>query len=714
MKRLSDGFAVVPAVPRLTLLATALIGAQLIGSAAIANDVVLDPVVVSASRVEQRISETAASVNVINSAQIHDGLPQINLSEPLARVPGLAALNRQNYAQDLLISSRGFGSNSAFGVRGIQIFVDGIPGTVADGQGQVSHIDLPSAERIEVLRGPFSALYGNASGGVISVFTKDGGPGNEISAYGSGGSFNTYKYGAEAAGEQGGIHYVLGAGKMTTDGYRDHSKASRDNVNAKLKTNLGDDTSLMIVANHVKLDAEDPLGLTATQIAENRRQAGSYAVAYDTRKSVEQAQGGASLAHFINADNSVTLSAYYGQRSTKQYLSGSDATGATAQTNGVIDLSRNFYGADLKWVHTGKIGALPGQLVVGMTSNQNDDHRMTFNNVAGVQQPAISTNQNFSMMARNFDQYVQGELNVTDRLKLSSGLRNSSTTLEANSNNTLPSLGSKRHAAVTGMMSAQYQLQPRTSAYLSWGTSFDTPTLNQILYSSSFVQGSTTTNNGNIGLAPARTQQLELGVKAELASQTRLHAAVFDAETNNDIVVGISKNGRTSYTNAPKTRRIGFELSATQILPWQLQANLAYTALRATVVDGYDLTVGNAVTPIASGSRLPGAPTQMLYGELMWQRPDRMFEAAVEMRAAANMMAKDDNTASAAGYGVAAVRVVARKQIGHWSLSAFARIDNLFDRDYVGSVIVNQSNARFYESAPGRNWAAGAKAVYRF
>ena len=98
----------------------------------------------------------------------------VNLSETLVRIPGVVANNRQNYAQDLQISSRGFGARATFGVRGVQLYQDDIPQTMPDGQGQTGSFMLFSTRRIEVLRGPFSALYGNAAGGVISVFSENG------------------------------------------------------------------------------------------------------------------------------------------------------------------------------------------------------------------------------------------------------------------------------------------------------------------------------------------------------------------------------------------------------------------------------------------------------------------------------------------------------------------------------------------------------------
>ena len=265
----------------------------------------LEQVVVSASRSKQRIMDTAASIDVVNSMQIHDGQPEQNLSEPLARAPGIFALNRQNYAQDLLISSRGFGANSTFGSRGIKIFVDGIPGTAADGQGQISHIDLASADHIEVMRGPFSVLYGNSAGGVINVFTENGKPGREVTPYFSAGSYGQRKDGLKFDGEQNGVNYVLDAGTLHTDGSRDHSSADRQNENAKLGFKVGADTTVTLVANNVNLKASDPLGLTAAQLQSDARGAGTGALTYDTRKSVDQTQGGMTLTQRFSASDTV-------------------------------------------------------------------------------------------------------------------------------------------------------------------------------------------------------------------------------------------------------------------------------------------------------------------------------------------------------------------------------------------------------------------------
>src|SRR6478672_2223285 len=159
--------------------------------------VVIDPITVTATRRAERAFDVPASVDTIDGATIHNGLPQVNLSETLVRIAGVFAANRQNYAQDLQISSRGFGARAAFGVRGVRLYQDGIPVTMPDGQGQTGSFSLLSAQRIEILRGPFSALYGNASGGVISVFSEDPPAAPHATMTGVGGSYGSGTFGVK-------------------------------------------------------------------------------------------------------------------------------------------------------------------------------------------------------------------------------------------------------------------------------------------------------------------------------------------------------------------------------------------------------------------------------------------------------------------------------------------------------------------------------------
>ena len=666
----------------------------------------LDEIVVSASGYEQKILDTAASINVVNQNQIQNGQAMDNLSEPLNRVPGIFALNRQNYAQDLQISSRGFGANSTFGTRGIKIFVDNIPGTVADGQGQISHIDLPSTERIEAMRGPYSVLYGNSSGGVISIFTQDGGPNNEVEPYFELGSYSQRKAGVKASGIYRNTNYLLDVGDFHTNGYRVHSVADRFNANSKLKFKMGGDTAITFIANNVNLTAQDPLGLTSTQLAANPKQAGIGAISQDTRKSVLQSQTGATMDTRVDQANQLLFTPYYGQRHVTQFLA--------AQSNGVIDLKRNFYGMDGKWIHKSQMLEMPLTVVGGVDMNENDDHRLTYQNNGGFQG---ALGQNYRMSAKNFDQYAHLDWRLLERLSLNMGARNSTTTLSSISNSPAlnnTSSGSNTYQALTSMMSLQYYLTELSNVYVSYGSSFDTPTLNQVTYNSNF-------SSSNFGLSAATTKQLEVGFKSKVSKSAQVNLALFNANTTNDLVVGASSFGRTAFTNAPKTNRQGIEVGSQFKLPNDFEMNLAYTWLNATVKEAYSYTyqatgIPTTTNVVLSGNRIPGVPNQGLFSELLWVKPNKSMEAALEARVNGSMAVNDINSLSMAnGYAVMNIRGVLRQELsGGLSSSQFFRINNVLDRSYVGSVIVNQASSQFYESAPGRNWIIGGNVSYQF
>lgn len=678
----------------------------------------LDEIVVSASGYEQKILDTAASINLVTLNQIQNGQARDNLSEPLNRVPGIFALNRQNYAQDLQISSRGFGANSTFGTRGIRLIVDNIPGTVADGQGQISHIDLPSTDRIEVMRGPFSVLYGNSSGGVIRVFTQDGGPKIELQPYFEVGSYGQRRAGLKASGKSQEFGYVIDAGQFHTNGYRQQSAADRRNANAKFSFMGGPDTKVTLIANNVSLKAQDPLGLKTDQLVSNPKQAGTNATFFNSRKSVDQTQGGASIDFRINTSNNLLFTPYVGQRHVTQYLSNSSTSNVV---NGVIDLVRTFYGMDSKWVHQNKFFDIPVTMVTGIDMNENDDRRRSYNNSAGLLVLNTTTPQDYKMSAKNFDQYLQADFRFSERLAFNAGLRNSQTNLSSTTNNNIAYFaGSNSYQAMTHMASLQYYLTEMSNVYVSYGSSFDTPTLNQVFYNAAGTSSCTSVCS-NFGLLAAKTKQVEIGLKSKVSPAIQTNIAVFNANTSDDIVIGTANQGKTAFTNAPKTNRQGLEGSVQLKLPYYLKANLAYTWLSAKVKESYiycssSNCTGADLNTIYSGNRIPGVPNQGLFSELLWVKPNKSVEAAVEARVNGPMAVNDLNTQyMAPGYAVMNIRGVLRQEIaGGWSFSQFFRINNIFDRSYVGSVIVNQKDAQFYEPAPTRNWMIGGKASYQF
>ncbi|CAA9432632.1 MAG: TonB-dependent receptor [uncultured Ramlibacter sp.] len=656
--------------------------------------------------VEQSAFDTPASVDVIEGTTLRNGQLQVNLSETLSRVPGLVAQNRQNYAQDLQISSRGFGARSTFGVRGIRLYVDGIPASGPDGQGQVSHFDLASAARLEVLRGPFSALYGNSSGGVISLFTEDGGPDTVATLSTAWGSDGVQRHNARLAGETGALQYHLSATRFRTDGWREHSAAERTTFNGKLKFRLGDDTRLTLVGNSVDMpDVQDPLGLSRAEFEADPRQATPAALLFNTRKSVRQEQLGLVLEHRLDASDSVQVTAYGGERSTVQFQSIPVAVQAPpTQPGGVIDLDRRYHGLDARWVHKARWFGTPATVTVGAALEEVREDRRGYENFVGSTlgvQGALRRDE--SNRARSFDQYLQAEWALSERWSASAGVRHSTVGMRSRDRFVGPGngddSGSVRFEAITPALGLVFHLNESVNLYAAAGRGFETPTLNEISYRPGGVPGL------NFGLQEATSRQVEAGVKAKLGERWRMQAALFQARTTDEIVVLSNIAGRSVFQNAGATRREGVELSASGRWGQGWSAQLAATVLDARYQPG---------SAVPAGNRLPGVPRTSLFAELAWEHRPWGLQAALEWRRVGRVFVDDANSDAAPAAATANLRVSFNQEMGRWSLSEFIRVDNVTDKAYAGSVIVNEGNRRFFEPAPDRTWLVGVTGSYRF
>ena len=680
----------------------------------------LSPVVISVTRgVEQRAFDTPASVDVIDAATIRNAGPQVNLSEALARVPGVVALNRQNYAQDIQISSRGFGARSTFGVRGLRLYVDGIPATGPDGQGQVSHFDLASASRIEVLRGPFSALYGNSSGGVISMFTADGGPETVADIATAFGSDGVRRTGLKLSGQQGALQYNVGASRFETDGSRDHSAAQRTGFNGKLKYTLNDDTRWTFILNSVRMpDVQDPLGLTRAELQANPRQATPVALTFNTRKSVDQTQGGVVLDHRFDARNAIQLTGYVGERATQQFQAIPVGTQAPAtHPGGVIDLARDYRGIDARWIHRARLLDQPLTLTAGLSSERLKEDRRGFQNFVGSTlgvQGALRRDE--ANDARTDDQYAQAEWAPSARWRVSAGLRHSRVKFDSSDRYVVGAnpddSGSVRYSATSPVLGVVFHASDDVNLYASLGKGFETPTLNELAYRPSGATGL------NLNLRSATSKQWELGVKSQFGEDWSLNAAYFQARTSDEIAVLSNTGGRSVFQNVGRTSRDGVEavLSGRWRGGWSAYASASY--LDAVYRDGFlTCTAAPCATPttrIAAGNRIPGIPRTSLYAELAWAHRPWGLETAIEFRRVGKIYVDDSNSDAAPGSSVVNLRVALAQKVGRWSLREFLRVDNVGDRGYVGSVIVNEGNSRFFEPAPGRSWLLGLNAAYQF
>lgn len=680
----------------------------------------LDPVIVSSTRMGETIMETPASVSVVSGEEMRNFRLGVNLSEGLGGVPGLQIQNRENYAQDLQLSIRGFGARSTFGVRGVRLYVDGIPGTMPDGQGQTSNIDIASIERIEVLRGPYSALYGNSSGGVVQVFTEDGRLPPDLTAIFGAGSYGSWRYGAKARGLQspGGtdLDYVVSLNRYTTEGYREHSGARRNLGNAKLGLQFDDDTRLTIIANYVDVKADDPLGLSRADFENDPRGAVAAATTYDTRKSVEQMQGGLVFEKRLDGGNELRAMAYVGRRNTVQYLAIPPAAQRNPQHGGgVIDLARTYAGADVRWTFKREFAGRPFTLVAGLAYDELREDRRGYENFAGSDlgvKGALRRDETNKVW--NIDPYVQASWEFLPGWTVDAGLRHSRIHFDSRDHYVTPGNGDDSGDASYGewlpMGSLRYSPSQNLSFYASAGKGFETPTLNEISYRSDGQPGL------NFDLQPSVNTSVELGAKARMAGGL-FTAAVYRIDTRDEIVAADASFGRTTYQNAGRTRRQGFELSWEGEMKSDLKARLAYGWVDAKYRD--DCTTTSCLDPaspdkhLRSGNAIPGVARNAFYAGLDWM-PEQGFRAGIDGRYLSKIYVNDGNTESAPSYFVVGAHVGYVWRNGPWRIASHLRVDNVFDRRYAGSVIVNEGNRRYYEPAPGRNWNAGVNVSFAF
>ncbi len=635
-----------------------------LGAAALAQS--LAPVTVTATRTELPPFEVPASVDVIDGERLRaDGRAQLNLSESLALTPGVLARDRQNQAQDLQLSVRGFGARSTFGVRGVRIYVDGIPATMPDGQGQLlAHrpgLGQPGG-------GPARAVFRRSMAtrrvGWSRCSPKRGRGPFTLTPSLAWGSDGFYRSGLKATGSSGSLGYTLNASRFSSDGFRAHSAARRDLANARLDWQLANGGQLMLVANHVDLRADDPLGLSRTQFDAAPQSADPSATQFNTRKTVRQTQLGLVYELPLGGGNRLRAMVYQGQRATVQYQAIPVAAQASPlHPGGVIDLNRSYGGADLRLTAQAQLAGLPLELVAGLAYDSLREQRRGFQNFSGASlgvQGALRRDE--SNRVSSLDPYAQATLKLSPRWTLHAGLRRSTVRFDSvdhyvagpNGNDS----GSARYSATLPVAGLLYAPADNLRLYATAGKGFETPTLNETAYR---ADGST---GLNLGLKPSRSNNLELGAKgrtpAGAATRLEWSAAVFQTATQDEIVSQTNVGGRSTFQNAGATRRRGLELASSLALPGDWLMQLSYTWLDARYRDAF-LTC--AATPCATpnvavpaGNRIPGIARSALALEAGW-RPLRGWRAGVEARYLGSVPVNDLNSDAAASFAVAAAHV---------------------------------------------------------
>lgn len=649
-------------------------------------------ILVTAPILERSLYETPAALSVVDRTAIQQGQLRDKLNESLPLVPGVFLQNPENYAQGERIAIRGFGARAPFGVRGITVVVDGIPYTLPDGQAQLDAIDLDNAERIEVIRGPASVLYGNAAGGVISVTTDDGRGGPAESRVRT--TLGSHRFGKASAtnrGARGNWSHSVSVTGLNSEGYRDQNEVEKYLLNAKARRSLGQDRTATLILNLLDNPrSEDPGALTAEQVAQDRTQAGRFTEDYDTGQTVDQQVLGLQYEDLSAGPGELRAKTFYLRRNFEQQL---PFPGPSR-----IDYNRDYYGLNADYRRPFTLAGLPARTVLGAEARrQRDDRTRREISFAGELQGRTADEV---QTATALSLFSQGDLDLSQKLTLSAGVRFDDIRLEIDDQFQADGdqSGDRSFSEWSGSAGLSYRYQPNLQVYTNVSTAFETPTFSEFANPSG-------EGGFNPEVEPQTAVNHELGVRGELGNGVGYDVALFYIRVQDEITPFTlpGDNDRTFYRNTGDTTRKGLEAAGRwQFLPaWRLES--ALTLARYTF-DDYQ-SGDNAF----DGNRLPGLPEQLWNTQLHWQGLGGRF-ATLETRYVGDLFADNGNDVKVEDFWLVNARAGDAFPISRSSLlEVFVGVRNLLAEDYFANVRINASNGRYFEPAAGRTYYAGVE-----
>ena len=666
---------------------------------------ILPPTTVSVTRTDIPLAKVPLSIHTVDRAEISRAQPTWGLDEALANVPGVFVANRYNFSQDQRISIRGFGARSAFAVRGIKILVDGIPQTLPDGQGQLTNLELGEVDHIEVLRGSSSALFGNASGGVISIWTNPQAveqvreDARIVVGQFSRRSGRTWNKWQTTTGVRVGAGTAaLTVSRLDYEGERDHSAADSRVLNARLRLLLADGWSLALVTDvGDNPRADNPGALTLPELLANRDQVPALNLQRNAGKAVTQVQSGATVHRAMANGGEATFTLFGLGRTLKNPI-----------TTAYIDLDRIDYGARASITYPAPLGSLTHRVTAGIDFQRQRDDRKNFSYLASDPTKPDTLTLNQLEHVTEIGPFVQSALELSSRTTITAGLRYDWVNFAVQDHLITPpsnpdDSGDRLMRALSGSFGIAVNPSSRATLYANVGSSFETPTTTEL------ANSATGTGGFNPDLKPQHAWNYEIGARGSLGGRQRLGftIVVFQADVRDALIPYEIQAPRFYYRNAGSTRHRGVELSSDiAIVPGvRLDAVWTYADYRYR---RYSFTVSDTVVHTLDGRALPGIPQNWLNFTLRAQ--PAAFHGAwaeVQQTRSSGYLVSDTLSARAAPWWSTNVRVGWEGTTGGMRLAPFVGINNAVNHLYVGSVVINAARDRFYEPAPGRNFYVG-------
>lgn len=650
---------------------------------------------VTVVRRRDSLARVPMAVGVVGQDELRRGQPTLGLDEALTTVPGVFVANRWNFSLDQRLSIRGFGSRANFGIRGVKVFLDGVPQTLPDGQSQLSNVEFGSLDRIQALRGASSALYGNASGGALLLESEP--PGGEpvgLSARVEGGSFGSAKWLVRGTGRSGPVSGSLLLSRFTTDGFRQHSAADLRQLAGALTYAFSGRTqaTVRVLASDAPR-AENPGALTAAEAAARHDSAAANNIRRGADKQVAQQQLSVRLEHFGSGGRSLAATVYGLWRDLDNPLA-TPPPGPPSPAAGTYNaIDRRAGGLRLEGTLT---PAHSLRLTLGLDAQRMRDDRTNRRSDGGVPTDSVLADQRETVS--ELAPFLQLQWLAGSRLTVDAGVRWDRIAFEVTDRHLTDGVdnsGSSDLGALSGNLGVAVEVSPRLNLYGQASTAFETPTTTELV----------TTAAGGVGfnqdLGPQRATSAEIGLRAE-AGPVSATLAAFHISIRDAITQQRELGGRAYFANAGRTRNRGLEAGvAATILP-RLQLTGAYTLADYRFTE-YTVRNGNAVDTL-TGNRLAGIPRHFLRAGLRGG-PVAGFTMDLDQLVGSSLFADDANTLEVSGWGagVTGLRLSWNGAAGPVRLTPFLSILNLFDRTYFGSVTINGFGGRVLEPAPGRH-----------
>jgi len=650
----------------------------------------LTPITVKSTRFNTEDIRSPLALTVVSKNFIQRGQAQLSVNESLNSVPGLFALNPNNFAQDLRISIRGFGARAAFGIRGVKVLVDGIPESTPDGQAQVDNLSLGILNTIEVIRGPASSLYGNASGGVISFTTEDPSTTTPfVEARVLAGSYGLQQYQLKTGAQKGKFSYLLHGAHVQTDGYRENSGMKNTLLNGKFGIQINEKDKLSILLNYGNSpQADDPGGINLAQVEADRRSARTQNVSFQGGETVEQIRAGIVYDKVLPKKGQLQFKVYHTYRDFSNRL--------PFEFGGIVELKRNFSGIGLNYAKESTLSTKSHRLKAGIELENQSDDRQRFRNLSGTKgEQTLDQNEAFL----NLGIFLTQELDFTKALKFMFGVRYDLIRLKASdyftsNGDQSGSSTLNRYSPTFGIV---YSFSDNASIYGNISSSFETPTLSELSNNPSGEGGF------NPELQPQEATNFEIGVKGITNSRFRYEIAVFKINVSNEILPFELEDfpERDFFQNAGSTDRLGTELSFNYSITKGLTAYWTYTFSDFTFKEFNDF----------NGNVLPGIPKHSNFVALNYATSTGFF-ASIQSRFISAIYTRNDNSIKDNSYNVVNLNLGYLKNFEKVAVEPFFGINNLLNETYNDNIRINAFGGRFYEPAPGLNVYGGIKVKF--